>query len=175
MADFYEQATVNTMIPEQLVTPLEHALLSGCGFECAEDSGNLYFFAESYVQNDESNLKIQRAELETDKSPLARRIKTYLRGKDADEGEDADIIDVTIPDVIVGWRDLFQSILKKPGNKGKMAIKEIVVKEAYTSKKKRPDSFGGWVVRITRTKIQGSGTHQILEAMRKGGRAKTRF
>lgn len=166
MSDFYEKATVNTMIPQRLVTPLERALLSGCGFACDEDGANLYFYAQNAIDSDNSALRIHDGDLKADHSALGAAIRKFLKRQRVCAGAGG-YIEHDIPSEVVSWDGLFQDILCKPENRGPGALTEIVVMGAYTCSKMAPEGFGGWVTRITKKHVQSAGTQMILDRMRK--------
>lgn len=166
MANNYEQATVEPIIPASAVSDFERELLRGFGF--ASEPGTLeagakalYFFAEDSVNSsyfgDLTVGEVMAAASHGDN--LAAALVKELGSPEADLTID------TFDEGIPSWENILQRILRKPECQG---IDEIVVMAAYTCSKMRPGEFGGWVTRITRDHIQSEGTRSMLDRMRKG-------
>jgi hypothetical protein len=165
MANNYEQATVEPVLPVSAVSDFERELLRGFGF--ASEPGTLeagvkalYFFAEDSVNSsyfgDLTVGDVMEAASRGDS--LAAALVNELGSPEADLAID------TFDEGIPSWENILQHILRKPECQG---IDEIVVKAAYTCSKMRPGEFGGWVTRITCEHVQSEGTHSMLDRMRK--------
>ncbi len=165
MANNYERATVQPYIPDRLVTPLEEELLRGFGFGNEPVNGEkTYFFAEDSTCDEFFGYSIDPKLLKDDPSPIAKRLRDYYKKEGIKVDGEAE---VQLPSDLMSWPDIFQTILRKPENKGKDAIDEIVVMAGYYCDKLRPGEFGGWVLRVTKNCIQKKGTYIILDEMRK--------
>jgi hypothetical protein len=165
MADHYEQATVEPVLPVSAVSDFERELLRGLGF--ASEPGTLgvgvktlYFFAEDSVNSSYfGDLTVgDVVEAASRGDSLAAALLRNLGSQEADLTID------TFDEGIPSWENILQHILRKPECQG---IDEIVVMAAYTCSKMRPGEFGGWVTRITRDRIQSEGTRSMLDRMRK--------
>lgn len=161
MANNYEQATVEPALPASAVSTFERDFLPGFGFECEEDGAEtLYFFAE-YAVNPSccGDLTVGDAmEAASRGDRLAAALLEDLGHPEKDLPLDR------FGSGIPSWEAIFQGILRKPECAG---IDEIVVMAAYTCSKMRPGEFGGWVIRITRDRVQSDGTLAMLDRMRK--------
>jgi len=65
------------------------------------------------------------------------------------------------------WGQAYSMFQSKLRQHPEHEIKEIVVECAYTCSRMCPGEFGGWVVRITKDRIDQRSTQDILQQLRK--------
>ena len=176
MANNYEQSTVQPVLPKTLFTDLELKTLAALGMDYEPSFGSdredcFYFFSEESSWGDDIEIDpdIYTAMLQDKDNYVVAQYLDYFEANDI-QADENNIITVNLEEINddtdseseLTSETIFRAILRKQG----CEIDEIVIMGAFTCDKLRPGEFGGFVTRITKDKIQQSGTYQILEEMR---------
>lgn len=165
MANNHDQATVQPLIPESLIHPVEVALLRGFGFEHEAEQQQgcnmLYFYAENGTSDEFSgDLPALPGEVSGPGSELVDELRSYylVHGMDPETGEE----DAFLDDLPTSWTDIFQRIARRMRDAG-LDDYAIVVQGAYYCDKMRSGEFGGWVTVISPESIQSGSTYKLAE------------
>lgn len=168
MADYYHQVVFDRDIPASAMTALERLFLEAI-FQSEASTDGIYFFAESapnsFVEIDAKVLaETLAASLATD--PQAHAVVVTQAALKEEMNEDGtlpeDTSELLIETESNFWEAILQDICKR-----NPSIDDIAVHHAFTCSRMRSDGFGGAVTRVTATKIEGMGTFDLLETMRK--------
>jgi hypothetical protein len=155
MADYYEQTTVQQIIPDADMTLLDRLLLSRI-FESERIDHGWYFFAE---QGSCSTIYAPRAELEQALSSAPDAGSTvYSCVAELLAATDSKTTEIELDLSIASWEHIFQGIVKRS-----KTLRYVSVIAAFTCDKMRPGGFGGMATLITRDAILGKSTNDILE------------
>lgn len=166
MTDYHSPTVLAPFIPVADITPHERLILGLSYDEDTSRSGLVYFHSwcgpSSVVTVGKADLKVALDESKDAVSSINDHIARLLAEHDASgnlDQEDDIEIDLTGPE---DFHDLmFRDIVLRSAT-----IDEIVVTQAFTCTKMRPDGFGGAVMRITPEAIQYRSTYEMLEEMR---------
>lgn len=169
MADYHSPTVVTPSLPVADITALERLILGLC-FEEEPDGDGLVYFHSWCGPSDIVTLSVEdlRAACDATPSPephescIGGHVVALLARHNAQALDDppADIdVDLTAPGI--GWAHIFQDIVRRS-----TTLEEIVVTEAWTCSKMRPDGFGGSVTLITPDAILYRATDDMLEEMR---------
>lgn len=165
MADYHSPTVVTPPLPEADISSLERLILSLAFDEDGGGDGLIYFHSwcgpSSIVSIEAQDLQAAlEASTTVDGSAnryAAALLEQHGRAVDASPHDYLDV-DLTVADG--GWDRMFQDIVRRSST-----IEEIVVTQAFTCTKMRPDGFGGSVIRITTDAIQYCSTTDMLEEM----------
>ncbi len=152
MADYFNPTIVDPSIPCAAMTPLERLLLSYV-FSSEPDGEALYFFAETGADDMPC---IARADLVAalDASMGQSRTADYVRRALA--ADDSALIDLDL--TLISWDFIFQDIVRRSPT-----LAHVIVLQAFTCSKMRPDGFGGMAMLITADAVRSKSTNEIVE------------